>query len=399
MRTLRNSLLTAARHGSERRGVILVFMVIGILMLLAMTMISVEIASMQLARTELRAASDAAAKAGAEALLRTQSESQAIQAALAMAELNTVAGQPFKLKSSDVLVGTSTQQTDGTWAFASGGSQPNSVRINSSMSATSASGPVKLTFGKAFGAGTFTPTQTSTASVTQQEICLAIDRSASMSFNLQGIDWVYPPAGDYDRRPKTGSRWKSLDKALKVYLQEIKQSPVPSRVSLVTWASDMSGYKLPKEDNLGELLPITSALASITTRLEAALSYNFGTIESKMAQLGEHPIYGGTNMAAGIDKAVDTLTASNVLPFARKVVVLMTDGQWNQGRDPIEAAEEARQAGITIHVVTFLPEAQTADAKAIADLTKGTYIHANNEDELIAAFEKLARTLPVVLTD
>ena len=40
-----------------------------------------------------------------------------------------------------------------------------------------------------------------------------------------------------------------------------------------------------------------------------------------------------------------------------------------------------------------------ADAKSIATITGGTYLHANNESELIAAFEKLARTLPVVLTD
>jgi hypothetical protein len=77
----------------------------------------------------------------------------------------------------------------------------------------------------------------------------------------------------------------------------------------------------------------------------------------------------------------------------------MTDGLWNKGRNPRLAAEDARNCGIVIHVVTFLPEAQNADAEAVASITGGAYIHANNEAELIAAFEKLARTLPVVLTD
>jgi hypothetical protein len=81
------------------------------------------------------------------------------------------------------------------------------------------------------------------------------------------------------------------------------------------------------------------------------------------------------------------------------VIILMTDGQWNEGRNPIRAAEDARDKGIIVHVVTFLPDAVSSDAQQVATTTGGLYIHANNEAELVAAFEKLARTLPVVLTD
>ena len=382
-----------------RRGTVLVFLVAGIVMLLAMTMISVDVASMQLARTELRAASDAAAKAGAEALLRTQNSTQAKTAALNMAQLNYVGGKPFKLASKDVVIGTSSQQADGSWAFAAGGSRPNAVRVNALMNAASASGPVNLAFGKVFKASTFAPSKTSTASAVQQEICLAIDRSGSMSYDLSGIDKVYPPNGAYDRRPKTGSRWLSLTKALGIYLDEVAQTPVPSRVALVTWASDMTGIWLPSEDNSGEYPPATSPPIYAAALLEAGLSLDYSTIESKIAIRTDHPIYGSTNMSDGIDKAVATLTAANVLPYAQRSIVLMTDGIWNQGRNPRYAAEDARDAGITIHVVTFLPQATSADAEAVATITGGTYIHADTEAELIAAFEKLARTLPVVLTD
>ncbi|HVJ86845.1 MAG TPA: vWA domain-containing protein [Caulifigura sp.] len=388
----------AEKH--PRGGSILVFLVAGVVMLLAMTMISVDVATMQLTRAELRAATDAAAKAGAEALLRTQNQTQAVNAALAMAQLNTVAGKSFKLAASDVVVGTSSLQGDGSWAFTSGGSRPNAVRVNSAMTNASPSGSVKLAFAKVFSSNNnFTPAKTSTASALQQEICLAIDRSASMSFDLSGIDWQYPAGGAYDRRPRPGSRWNSLCKAFDIYLDEVQATPVPSRVALVTWASDMTGESLPQENNWGLLTPITAALAPIVSRLEAALSLNFTLINNRMDRISEHPIYGGTNMAAGIDKAVDTLTAGNVLPYATRTVVLMTDGQWNTGRSPLDAARDARNKGVTIHVVTFLPEAQAADAKAVATITGGIYFHANNEAELIAAFEKLARTLPVVLTD
>ncbi len=399
MRTFRQSSRSVAVGPHARQGAVLVFLVAGVVMLLAMTLISVDMASMQLARTELRAASDAAAKAGAEALLRTQNQNLAVQAAQSMAQLNTVGGKPFKIAASDVVVGTTSQQADGSWAFSAGGERPNAVRINASMSEGSASGPVNLAFGKVFKSGHFTPTKTSTAAAMQQEICLAIDRSASMSFDLSGVEWSYPSGGAYNRRPHPKSRWAALQKALGIYLNEVQSTPVPSRVALVTWASDMTGWWLPEEDNAGLLAPLTKPLSAIVARLESGLSFNFNTLNGRMNRLSEHPIYGGTNMSSGIDLAVATLLAGDVLPYAQRSIVLMTDGQWNQGRNPRDAALDARDKGITIHVVTFLPGAASADAQAVAQITGGTYIHANSEAELIAAFEKLARTLPVVLTD
>jgi hypothetical protein len=50
-------------------------------------------------------------------------------------------------------------------------------------------------------------------------------------------------------------------------------------------------------------------------------------------------------------------------------------------------------------VITFLPGAVSTDMTQVAELTGGRYIHADTEEELVAAFEELARTLPVVLTD
>jgi Flp pilus assembly protein TadG len=384
---------------TNRRGVVMVLLVVGIVMLLAMTMISVDVASMQLARTELRAATDAAAKAGAEALLRTQDQSQAVTAALNFAQLNTVGGKQFKLATSNVVVGTSAVQTDGSWAFTAGGTKPNAVRINALMNAASASGSVSLNFGKVFKSGTFMPAKTSTASAVEQEICLCIDRSASMSWDSSGVDWRYPSGGEYDRRAKNGSRWKSLTTALSIYLTKVAATPVPARVALVTWANDQTRVSLPSADNTGESVPTLSVPSYAESTLEASLSYDFTTINNKITQRSQWPIYGGTNMAAGIDKAVTVLTGTGVKPFAQKTVLLMTDGQWNDGRDPVAAATDAANKGITIHVVTFLPGANNSDAQAVASTTGGTYIYASTEAELIAAFERLARTLPVVLTD
>ncbi|MBX3445049.1 MAG: VWA domain-containing protein [Planctomyces sp.] len=380
---------TASR--SDRRGAILVFLAIGIVMLLAMAVLSVDVAFMQLTRTELRAASDASAKAGVEALLRTQNVEASKAAAIAMAGQNKVGGKALTLGATDIVVGRSTLQPDGSWTFTSDAQKPNAVRVNASMAADSGSGPVNLVFGRVFGSSTFEPVKTATASVLEQEICLVIDRSASMAWDNSGVEWSYPPGGAYDRKPHASlSRWAALNRAVEAYLAIASTHTPPPRVSLVTWASNIS-----RRDPISLLWGIIYRVV----QLDVPLTTTLGQITDSLLDRGEKPILGATNMSSGIDEGVRVLTAANVKPFAQKNLILMTDGQWNEGRNPILAAQDARDQGIVIHVVTFLPAAWTAEMTQVAALTGGHHIHADSESELIAAFEELARMLPVVLTE
>lgn len=389
---------------SRRRGAILVFLAVGIVMLLAMSMLSVDVATMQLTRTELGAASDAAAKAGAEALLRTQQTATAKTAAMNMASLNRVGGKPLLLRTTDIAIGRSTRQEDGSWTFSSGGTRPNAVRVNAVMSENAGSGPVNLVFGKVFGNKTFEPTKVSTASVLEQEVCLSIDRSASMAWDVSGVEWSYPPGRDQNKPPHgTLSRWAALSHAVDAYLNAANESAIPPRVALVTWASDMGDA--PRDQPIGSLILNLDAILALilpnypVAQIELRLSNIYDNIRKILVWRSNSPIRGSTNMAAGIDKAVNVLTASDVRPFAIRSIILMTDGQWNEGRSPILAAEAARDLGIVIHVVSFLSQANTTDMDRVAEITGGRHIHTENEAELVRAFEELARTLPVVLTE
>jgi hypothetical protein len=150
-------------------------------------------------------------------------------------------------------------------------------------------------------------------------------------------------------------------------------------------------------DGLTDL--VLPTLPYSTARLDVGMTTDFVRLLRPLKQRGNYPIYGSTNIAAGIDKGIETLTASTVKPYAQKTMVIMTDGQWNSGRHPVDAARDARDKGIVIHVVTFLPGAVSTDAEAVATTTGGLYIHANIQAELTAAFRKIARTLPVVFPD
>ncbi len=82
------SVQSSSNSRRPRRGIIVILAAVGLLVLLATTILSVDTAYIQLTRTELRVATDAAAKAAAEALMRTQDTAQAVAAAKSMASLN-----------------------------------------------------------------------------------------------------------------------------------------------------------------------------------------------------------------------------------------------------------------------------------------------------------------------
>lgn len=122
----------------------LVLVAVVIVALLAMTMFTVDVAYMQLVRTELRAATDASAKAGMEALRRTQDTEAAIDAAIATAAANKVGGRSLTLTADQIEFGLAFRNVDNSVSFNAGQLPYTAVRVNSAMTESSAAGPVPL---------------------------------------------------------------------------------------------------------------------------------------------------------------------------------------------------------------------------------------------------------------
>lgn len=399
------------RHQSSERQragaahVLIAFMLFAFLVTSAMT---IDFAYMQLVRTELRTATDAAAKAGAEALARTQDSNAAIAAAVAYGNQNRVAGRNFQLRNSDVSLGRVTGQANGSWSFTAGATPFNSVRVNGRIANNALFGSVPTFFGPAFGQPGFATSQQATAGQQDVEVMLCLDRSGSMLFDMSGTDWSYPPNNpnlstftawgttwQYHLSPPhpTASRWAILANAVNIFLQEAGQFPNPPRAGLVTWGS---AYTMP-------IAPSTFYPASTTDHaLPSATGFswnsNVTSIQNAVNARTANPMMGGTNLSAGLDMAVAQFSGANSRALSNKVVILLTDGQWNDGRDPLLAAADARAAGITVHVVSMLTSTQ-AVLQQVASTTGGQYYATQNEAQLRNAFQELARTLPIVLVD
>src|SRR3954464_8126191 len=91
----------------SRRGAMLVLIALCLPLCIIMAAFAIDVAWMQLVRTELRTSTDAAARAGAKQLSLSQSTSIARTVAKDAAKRNFVAGGPLLLADSEIEFGNS----------------------------------------------------------------------------------------------------------------------------------------------------------------------------------------------------------------------------------------------------------------------------------------------------
>lgn len=371
------------RH--QRRGAMVVMIAVMLVAFLVTLALSIDIAYMQLTRTQLRTATDAAARAGAEALSREQDVDEARKAAKRAAARNSVAGEGLKLKNRDIIFGSSKMQVDGSWKFTKNAEPINAVRVLGRRTENSKSGSVSLFFGRVFGRDTFEPVQQAVASQLDRDICIVMDRSGSMAWDLSGVDWVYPPGGAWCTMPHSLlSRWAAAEDAVNVFLAEIAKTPQDEQVGFVTYAS------------AGNWCSVSYNAADI----EIELTKNYSAVTSAVAARGNQAIPGSTSISAGIDKGIDVLTnPSTVRPHAVKTMIVLTDGIHNTGTAPINLAYDAKDENITVHTITFSDGADQIQMKEVAEAADGNHYHAPNAQALKDIFKEIAATLPVVLTE
>jgi len=310
---------------------------------------SVDIAYMHLVKSELRSATDAAAKAAAEALARTQDLRQALDRGEAIALENRVANQGLLLRDGDFAFGRSEVNAAGKFVFALGGTPSNSVRVVAKRDRSSPLGSVPLFFGRIFNISSFEPEETATATYVQRDIVLVVDRSGSM------LD---------DRK------FEGLRAAVRIFNATLNSSPVQERVGLASY--------------------------STTATEDVELTDNLTLIDGAMARM---PVNGFTNISGGIDAGGRVMSRGRSRQFVERTMIVLTDGIQNRGRPAsLAAADEAAQ-GTVIHAITFGFDADRRVMQEVARIGNGRYFHANDNSQLAQVFREIALTLSTILTE
>ena len=334
----------------NRRGAILPLVAVVIVILFVAAAFSIDIAHIHMTRAELRTATDAAARAGAEALGRLQSEEAAIDAAIQAAAMNRVAGKPLTLNRNDIELGRNEFVNDDSFRFVPGSTPINAIRVVGDRSATSADGSVNLLFAKFFGVTEFQPLQTATAARLDRDIALVLDVSGSM-----GIE----------------GRFDALKNALSVFLSQLDSTLEDDRVSLTVYSSQAT-----------KLVPLTEDLDLIRT------------------EFAKQSPSGATAIGSGMQLGLQSLTSDPLRRrLAAKTIILMTDGNHNTGINPTKIAKRVAKRGAVCHTITFSAGANQTLMKEVAnEAGGGIHLHADNDQQLIDAFREIALTLPVLLT-
>ena len=382
--------LQARRWPLARRGAMMPVVAFMLPLIIIFVGYSVNIAYMEMAQTELRLSCDSASKSALVNLGATQQQSTAISFGQSVSAHNTVGGHILSIPSSNFKFGNATKQGNGSYSFTIGGTPLNSIQVT-------ATATVALPFGALIPSGNYTCSEISFATRISHDIVLVLDRSASMSFDLSGSEFVYPadrtlysPLQSYFTPPSmTASRWKALDDAVDSFIATLQARNLDVHVSLVTYAETYS---------------LGSYSATEASR-DVNLTSSYSQIQTAMEAWGLTPLLGDTNISAGLALAQAELTGSRSRATADRTIILMTDGVPTTGNTDIPSLCLANRTGSSIvtHVITF--GGQSASGSPMTSMMSaaqngnGVFYNAATAGQLQQAFQKIADSLPAVLVN
>ncbi|WP_146514202.1 vWA domain-containing protein [Rubripirellula amarantea] len=418
------SVPTLVRHHiRSRRGSVLGLMAILLPVLAVLAAFCINIAHIQVTRTELMVATDAAARAGGRAFSETQTVDDAKNVAAATAALNLVDGQPLMLRTNDsaneLEFGRTTQpgglesryvfEKIPTSVVASGQEVASAFRVNGRRDGSSLSGRVPLAIPGVLNRSDFATLQDAVAMQVDRDISLILDRSGSMDDVT--FDWPSGKSPNYTSTKNAavsagvmyqswGNYYYSSGYDSISYQQwvwedyyELGPAPRPAWQDLV----DAVDAFLDVLDGTSQEEQVSIASYSSSATLDCWLEKDFELVRNTVDGLNTG---GNTAIGKGMQEGILALLDSAARPYASKTMVVMTDGMHNSGVDPVSvAATLVSSYNLTIHTVTFGDGADQNRMRNVATIGGGKHYHATTGPQLVAIFEEIANNLPTIITE
>ena len=366
------------RHSKTlvRRGAVIVLMVLLLPVAVLMSAIAINLAYIELARTEMIIATDAATRAAGRDLITTGSMKTAKKRAKQLAGLNFVAGSALNVSDADIEFGSSIRQAGGRYDFTINSNNPNAVRVAAHRDNSNNDGPIRLLMPSVLGTSSVSTIQRAVSTQMEVDLGLVLDRSGSMAYAANEISGstsvpaLAPSGWNWGDAAPPGSRWLDLVAAVKVFTVELTGSPGLELLSLSSYSD--------------------------TAITNVSLTSNYASVTAAMGMV----TMGSTNVGGGIAEGAAALTSSpGQRSGAAKVLVVLTDGIHNTGLDPLISAQAAANAGIMIFAVTFSDEADQTRMQQVAAIGNGRHYHASTAAELKIVFSDIAASLPTLLTE
>ncbi|MCA9194354.1 MAG: VWA domain-containing protein [Planctomycetales bacterium] len=425
MKAIGRVLCSPTQNGSVRRGGILMVAALILPVLFILSGFVINLAYLQLSRTELLVATDAATRAASRTYSELQDRDAARIAAQVTAAYNRVAGSPLRIDpNTDLKFGYADNgNSSSRYTFTelseaqlnSGTRIANAILVSSSRTPGSGSGPISFPM-PGFVLPNASPiTQSSTAVQIDRDIILVLDRSGSMAFKY--YDW---PRGTnpwntdaYDAAVQAGLMTKQTDRRGRVtyyYARGVSSDdyqdwawsdyfnlgPPPKSPWEDLKIAVRNFLDILQEQNQNGLVGIASYSSSAS--LDIHLTRDFAAVAAELDTLSPS---GSTAIGEGIEEgALGLFDPSYARRYAMKSLIIMTDGMQNAGIDPVTATNNLEsQHQVTIHTVTFSTGADQGRMKQLAKAGNGQHYHADNGNELIEVYREIARNLPTLTVE
>ncbi len=208
------------------------------------------------------------------------------------------------------------------------------------------------------------------------------------------------------------TRMEAVKEAARIFIQ---RRPRNVRIGIVAFSGTAELIQPPTTDN-DQLMAAVNRMhperyTAIGSGLQAALDTIFEKPDQNQAAATDTPPPDPNNPLAAAPPP-DQQEPPPVPPGSYKsaVIVQMSDGQSNQGPDPLDVADKAANLGVRVYTVgvgtkegaiigfegfSFRVILDEATLKAIAGKTAGTYTKASSEEDLHRIYENLSTRLMV----
>ena len=196
--------------------------------------------------------------------------------------------------------------------------------------------------------------------------------------------------------------------AQQVALGFIDKQKDANQVGIVAFASIAQLVQAPTTDPE----ELETAIVSLTTGRGTAIGEGIVTALDAIAEFSQSATLGAGLEAEAEDDATVTPVAED--EYEPDIIVLLTDGNYNAGIDPLEAAQQALNSAVRVYTVGYGAEAgatgrstmgrnrmapggafglDEASLKEIASATGGEYYTASSAGELQEVFDSLPTVL------
>lgn len=168
------------RNRQRRRGAMLAMLAVLMVAFMVVAALTIDIAHLRLARTELRTATDAAAKAAAVNLARTSDPVLARQWGAEIASQNEVLGRSVSLAADDFEFGHAVEDGQtGRIVFFPGRSPENAVRVTSVQVDAGLEGAFSLWLGSIMKRNGFEVSASATAACLDDDVVVTVSQAMS----------------------------------------------------------------------------------------------------------------------------------------------------------------------------------------------------------------------------